>query len=146
MAQEIIAAGEEACKLWIYGRMDVPTVNDPSCAVHWGYHVVVTLTVATAGGPVQAIIDPALSFKGPATRAELIRALGTPPAISFFSTSVDIYVRDASGATLTAPSDDEVEADLQTFRTYLLCESQGKPSPPPYPKCQIGAQFVSPGA
>jgi hypothetical protein len=137
MAQAIIAAGEEPAKLWIYGRMQVPTVNRPCCEADWGYHVVVTLAVETEGSPIEAIIDPSLFFSGPASRDDLIKALGNPLSLAFCPTSAHVFFRDSYGATLMVPSDSEIDQGLEPFRTELLAESGGKPSPPPFPQCQV---------
>jgi hypothetical protein len=58
MCRIIIASGEEVCKLWIYGDLEVKTRNNPDCRVLWICHVAPTSQV-TVGRVIGGACDRA---------------------------------------------------------------------------------------
>lgn len=63
MCRLMIAAGVEPDKVWIYGDLNTPTINNPNCIVSWGWHVAPTVQVPGSG---ILVIDPSI-FNVPVT-------------------------------------------------------------------------------
>ena len=79
MCRLILSQGVTPKKVWIYGSLNTPNRNHPSCRVLWGWHVAPTLDV-TVGSTTQVyVIDPSL-FNEPVTEATWKSVQGDPNA------------------------------------------------------------------
>jgi len=91
MCRLMIAMGLSPGKVWIEGWLAVSTRNNPSCMVHWGWHVAPTLCVRRPGflRSREMVIDPAL-FTTPVTRSSWKSVQGDPNA-SLTSSSASVF-------------------------------------------------------
>jgi hypothetical protein len=133
MCRLMSAAGEQSGKVWIYGRLQVNTRNNPTCQVNWGWHVVPTLQVNTGAGVQLQVIDPAL-FTGPVPEGTWKGVQGDPSA-TLALTDSSVFYRSPAGAVQTDPTYAQTAQVLATYRLQLQLRSTSAVGPPPYHNC-----------
>ena len=132
MRRLLIEKGFESYKIWLYGDLQVDTVNHPDCGVLWTWHVAPTLRVRTGPGSVELrVIDPSL-FTEPVPEEEWIGVQNDPEAIRKTSSSA-VWYRPPNGVMKLYDSDySKTEEDLEYYRLVLL-DRIADSGPPPYP-------------
>jgi hypothetical protein len=129
MARLMIGSGVTPDKVWIYGRLQVPTQNNPRCQVQWGWHVAPTLRVS---GQIY-VIDPSL-FPEPVTQATWKGVQGDPAA-QLVPTSAAVFHRRFNGGVTYDPDYSQTNATLNNYRNALRLRSVSSDGPPPYVNC-----------
>jgi len=122
MCYLMVAENETPEKMWITGRLNALTNNDPNCSVGWGWHVAPTLMVTQAGGPdVKMVIDPSLS-PVPLTPADW-KALMRNARANLYPEQWEGYAYLASGTATQARAD----SDMGKYRLLLnqMCVKYG---------------------
>ncbi|WP_366943353.1 protein-glutamine glutaminase family protein [Nevskia sp.] len=119
MARQLRAAKVPVGKQWNYappgGALTVPTPNDPSGQVQWGYHVAPTVPVRGANGVVRSmVIDPSISDR-PLTPRQWAD-LQNQPDSELVGTASEPYYRYPDGRTVAAPSDAALSETLEGHR------------------------------
>lgn len=132
MCRLMIAAGARPRKVWIYGSLNVQTVNNPNCQVFWGWHVAPTLCVRRGFCRTEeVVIDPSL-FTEPVTKATWKSVQGDPAA-ALIASSAAIFYRNQSGSyQVTDPTYTQTNTVLATYRLALQNRALAL-GPPPYP-------------
>jgi len=133
MCRIIIASGEEAGKLWIYGDLEVKTRNHPDCRVLWIWHVAPTLQVTVGGSAQERVIDPAM-FSEPVKRSTWKSIQNDANAV-VVPTDASVFLRSRRGATESDPAYAETLNQLAIYRLRLKLRAAGKAGPPPYAHC-----------
>ena len=129
----MISAGEQPEKVWIYGRLQVNTRNNPNCVVRWGWHVAPTLQVSTDAGAEMQVIDPSL-FLNPVTEAQWKGVQGDATA-TLVGTDASVFYRSSTGEIETDPTYAQTAQVLATYRLQLKLRSSSSLGPPPYRNC-----------
>lgn len=144
MCRLILAQGVTPKKVWIYGSLNTPTINHPSCHVLWGWHVAPTLDVTIGGGTQVYVIDPSL-FNEPVMQATWKKAQGDPNAV-LKASAASIFYRNYSGTyTETDANYAKTQQVLNTYRNKLKLRATGSDGPPPYIACLVkppGTQWI----
>lgn len=131
MCRLMLQQGATPAKVWIQGALTAKTKNNPSCAVHWGWHVAPTLCVRDIFCRLQTyVIDPSL-FTGPVTEATWKSVQGDPNA-TLTDTSWTIFLIFGN---VTDPNYVQTNQVLNTYRNALKVRSAGANGPPPYAFC-----------
>ncbi len=144
MCRLIIAQGVQPKKIWIYGNLNTPTVNHPSCHVNWGWHVAPTLDVIYGPGTKPYVIDPSLCT-GPVTEAEWKGLQGDASAVLQASSASLFYRSKDAADTETDPTYAKTQQVLATYRNQLKLRATSSYGPPPYVACLIkppGTQWI----
>jgi hypothetical protein len=135
MCRLIEAAGEQPEKIWIYGRLEAATHNNPSCKVNWGWHVAPTVTVNSGSGLQSYVIDPSL-FPKPVTTATWKSVQGDQAAV-LEPSPASVFHRTQGGTRIEY--DDAVYTKtrqvLSTYRNQLKLRCASSNGPPPYLQC-----------
>lgn len=134
MCRLMAARGVSSGKVWIYGSLKVNSANQPSCWVHWGWHVAPTLRVSTASGPRTYVVDPSL-FTSPVPQETWSGVQGDPGAVLALTGS-QVFYRSWSGSVAYDPTYTQTNQVLSTYRAQLQVRSSSATGPPPYPQCQ----------
>ncbi len=117
-------------KVWIQGWLNVKTRNNPTCEVHWGWHVAPILRVRSWFLISRTmVVDPAL-FTAP-VKESTWKAVQDDPNASLTHTSADIFWLWTLG---TDPDNSQTEGVLATYRLKLRTRSLDV-GPPPYAYC-----------
>jgi hypothetical protein len=131
MCRLMINLGVSPKKVWIQGGLYVPTRNNPSCHVGWGWHVAPTVCVRGPGffQKKEMVIDPSL-FTSPVSKATWKSVQGDPAA-SLTDTAASIFYLWGS---VTDPTYAQTNQVLAQYRLQLHARAiqQG---PPPYANC-----------
>jgi Glutaminase len=134
MCRLIIASGVQPAKIWIYGRLQVSTRNNPSCMVRWGWHVTATLQVQVGRNVQTQAIDPSL-FNAPVTVAQWKSVQGDAGA-QLAPTAANVFYRDRNGNVSYDPNYAQTNKVLDTYRLQLRLRSASAAGPPPYRNCR----------
>jgi hypothetical protein len=131
MCRLMIEIGLKPKKVWIQGSLHVSTKNNPSCGVHWGWHVAPTLCVRGPGllQKQDLVIDPSL-FTTPVSKATWKGVQGDPGATLTNSDASIFYL----WGSVTDPTYASTNQVLAIYRLQLQSRAiqQG---PPPYANC-----------
>jgi len=133
MCRLIIASGVQPAKIWIYGRLQVHTRNNPSCMVRWGWHVTATLQVQVGHTIETQAIDPSL-FDAPVTVAKWKSVQGDAGA-QLAASAANVFYRDRNGNVSYDPNYTQTNNVLNTYRQRLRLRSASAVGPPPYKNC-----------
>lgn len=134
MCRLMIADGAQPEKVWIFGNLNVSSINNPNCRVQWGWHVAPTLLVNTGGGTNVYVIDPSL-FPGPVRQATWAGVQGDPSAVLEPSSAAVFYRKQGGGSTQTDPTYTSTQQVLAMYRNALKLRSAMADGPPPYFQC-----------
>jgi hypothetical protein len=131
MCRLMINMGRKPKKVWIQGNLNVPTRNNPTCHVGWGWHVAPTLCVRGPGfcKHKEMVIDPSL-FTTPVSKSTWKGVQGDPDATLTDSAASIFYL----WGNITDPTYVQTNQVLATYRLQLQNRAiqQG---PPPYANC-----------
>jgi hypothetical protein len=133
MCRLIIASSAQPAKIWIYGRLQVRTRNNPTCMVRWGWHVTATLQVKVGSKVETQAIDPSL-FDAPVSLATWKGVQGDAAAL-LVASAANVFYRDRNGNVQYDPTYAQTNQVLATYRLQLQRRSLSSVGPPPYKKC-----------
>ncbi len=120
-------------KVWIQGWLQVATKNNPTCEVHWGWHVAPTLRVRSGWLFLVTrtyVVDPAL-FTQPVAQSTW-QSVQNDPSSTLTGTSKDVFWLWSGG---TDVDNSQTEGVLAQYRAALHARAIGPSGPPPYAAC-----------
>jgi hypothetical protein len=133
MCRLIIASSVQPAKIWIYGRLQARTRNNPACMVRWGWHVTATLQVQVGPRAETQAIDPSL-FDAPVSLATWKSVQGDTAAL-LAASAANVFYRDRNGNVQYDPTYAQTNQVLATYRLQLQLRSLSSVGPPPYKNC-----------
>jgi len=134
MCRLIINEGVSPNKSWIYGDLEVDTVNHPHCRVLWSWHVAPTLRVKVGSSTHTLVLDPSI-FSEPVSKSKWKAAQKDANAV-LASTDSSIFLRSRTGSTKTDMDYAKNLKELKTYRLRLKLRAVSVAGPPPYAKCK----------
>jgi hypothetical protein len=131
MCRLMIESGVQPDKIWIYGDLNAPSTNYPSCTVPWGWHVAPIVQVFGSG--IQ-VIDPSLC-NSPVSEATWKGAQGDPSA-TLVQTNAAVFLRSRTGSvSYDDAAYTQTDKVLNRYRNKLRIRAVGSDGPPPYINC-----------
>jgi hypothetical protein len=133
MCRLIEGAGKQPGKIWNYGDLQVSTVNNPTCAVSWGWHVAPIVQVS--GQSELYVLDPSL-FSSPCPVSQW-KEVQSDPQSTLAETAATVFYRSQTGEMEEDPGYVQTATVLSTYRLKLKVRSLSSVGPPPYENCIV---------